>query len=1045
MKRIYTLAIILLISSPLFSQKLDYDNDSKWFWGLNAGAAWNTTDVKNKTKVGWGFTLGRAFNYNYGKRISFDLRMRYLNGTWAGQDYDTTSLTNYNSSISPSENVMSDYDSLLGYTVNNFQTRAHELGLEFVIHVNSLRENTGWDPYIFGGANIVFNKTKGNLYFEDTLFGGQYLYDYSPDGISKSEWSDISDDNFETTLDGSFKDNVNFMPSLGIGLAYQFAPRFSMGIEHKTTFAMNDLFDGYIDPTKKMGYFENDIYHYTSAFMRFQLRTRRATGAVTTPTTIPDNNPGTGGIIGSAPCLNPKVKFVHPTNNITVYTSQYTIKAKVKEIAGRDNIVYMFNGSGSTNFLYNGNNENFQSNLILVPGDNIIQIKAGNACGTDVESITINYVDCTAPTIRFINPSRNGITVKQKGFILNANITNSSDVTFFINGIASSNFTYNQSTGSLINSVTLIDGANTFRIVARNDCGTVEETIVVNYADCVQPFISINSGSQIVDNAAFTFEAIITSVNSMNDIGLRLNGMNRTFSFNTTSHLLKATVQLKSGTNTFELFASNSCGTDTETITVEYIPCSLPTILIVAPTVATTNAASVLFKAQVTNVSGFNQLTLIVNGNTIAGGTYNSSTNLFEKTVILQNGPNTIELIAENDCGIARKSIAVTKEFEEEKITICHYPPGNTNNPQEIEIPLSAWPAHQAHGDKLGPCPVIEVEEEKITICHYPPGNTNNPQEIEIPLSAWPAHQAHGDKLGPCPVIEVEEEKITICHYPPGNTNNPQEIEIPLSAWPAHQAHGDKLGPCPVIEVEEEKIMICHYPPGNTNNPQEIEIPLSAWPAHQAHGDKLGPCPVIEVEEEKITICHYPPGNTNNPQEIEIPLSAWPAHQAHGDKLGPCPIIEVEEEKITICHYPPGNTNNPQEIEIPLSAWPAHQAHGDKLGPCPIIEVEEEKVTICHYPPGNTNNPQEIEIPLSAWPAHQAHGDKLGPCPVIEVEEPMIQVCHLNKKTGETKTIKVKQSQLTQHLSHGDKLGKCSDENKKNIPSDIKLKKPKRP
>ena len=145
MKRIYTLAIILLISSPLFSQKLDYDNDSKWYWGLNAGAAWNTTDVKNKTKVGWGFTLGRAFNYNYGKALSFDFRMRYLNGTWAGQDYDTTSLTNYNSSVSPSGSVVDYYDTL-GYTINNFQTKVHELGLEFVIHANNLRQNTGWDP-----------------------------------------------------------------------------------------------------------------------------------------------------------------------------------------------------------------------------------------------------------------------------------------------------------------------------------------------------------------------------------------------------------------------------------------------------------------------------------------------------------------------------------------------------------------------------------------------------------------------------------------------------------------------------------------------------------------------------------------------------------------------------------------------------------------------------------------------------------------------------------------------------------------------------------
>ena len=107
--------------------------------------------------------------------------------------------------------------------------------------------------------------------------------------------------------------------------------------------------------------------------------------------------------------------------------------------------------------------------------------------------------------------------------------------------------------------------------------------------------------------------------------------------------------------------------------------------------------------------------------------------------------------------------------------------------------------------------PAPPLEEEKITICHIPPGNSGNPQTIEIPLSAWPAHQAHGDVVGACvetptpptpPTPPVEEEKITICHYPPGNNGNPQTLEIPLSAWPAHQAHGDVVGPC--VEIPNE-------------------------------------------------------------------------------------------------------------------------------------------------------------------------------------------------------------------------------------------------
>jgi hypothetical protein len=41
--------------------------------------------------------------------------------------------------------------------------------------------------------------------------------------------------------------------------------------------------------------------------------------------------------------------------------------------------------------------------------------------------------------------------------------------------------------------------------------------------------------------------------------------------------------------------------------------------------------------------------------------------------------------------------------------------------------------------------------EKKITICHIPPGNPGKAKTLTIGVSAWPAHQAHGDKEGACP------------------------------------------------------------------------------------------------------------------------------------------------------------------------------------------------------------------------------------------------------------------------------------------------------
>ena len=38
----------------------------------------------------------------------------------------------------------------------------------------------------------------------------------------------------------------------------------------------------------------------------------------------------------------------------------------------------------------------------------------------------------------------------------------------------------------------------------------------------------------------------------------------------------------------------------------------------------------------------------------------------------------------------------------------------------------------------------------KITICHVPPGNHSARHTISVGASAWPAHQAHGDRRGAC-------------------------------------------------------------------------------------------------------------------------------------------------------------------------------------------------------------------------------------------------------------------------------------------------------
>lgn len=39
----------------------------------------------------------------------------------------------------------------------------------------------------------------------------------------------------------------------------------------------------------------------------------------------------------------------------------------------------------------------------------------------------------------------------------------------------------------------------------------------------------------------------------------------------------------------------------------------------------------------------------------------------------------------------------------------------------------------------------------KTLLCHFPPGHPSHPHEICVGTPAVPAHEAHGDTLGPCP------------------------------------------------------------------------------------------------------------------------------------------------------------------------------------------------------------------------------------------------------------------------------------------------------
>ena len=280
-----------------------------------------------------------------------------------------------------------------------------------------------------------------------------------------------------------------------------------------------------------------------------------------------------------------------------------------------------------------------------------------------------------------------------------------------------------------------------------------------------------------------------------------------------------------------------------------------------------------------------------------------------------------------------------TKPVEEEKITICHKPPGNPTNVQTIEVAKSALSAHLAHGDHVGACTDVDLpvkESEVVT-----------PPVVAPPVVAPPVQETK----------PVEEEKITICHKPPGNPTNVQTIEVAKSALSAHLAHGDHVGACTDVDlpVKESEVV----------TPPVVAPPVVAPPVQETK----------PVEEEKITICHKPPGNPANVQTIEVSKSALSAHLAHGDHVGECTGLDIPE------------TQTP--VETPATDKPVEKAPAptktDPTPTTPVTPKREDMVTICHT---NTDGSRvTMTIPQSQVQNHIQHGDHVGVCTPNEMNQ----------------------------------------------------------
>ena len=646
-----TLAIFFLSITSAQGQFVNYENDHGWNLGFNIGGVWQQNDFGYTPKGGisGGLTFGKAIYEKEYAFFAFDLRYRYLGGGNRGYATDTSTIS-------------LDTASFLGY--QNYRLSLNEHTLEGVLTLNRLRESTGVLLYGFGGIGLTNYSVKAN--YEDGIFGD---YDYSSINPSQSPNEIVSD--LRRILDNSYETTIkergtDFMPSLGFGIGYQFPYHFSMGLEHKITYALAD------NKLNGMPNGINDKYHYSALYFRWNLfgsgrenYTVNNSGSVNNYTTVTPP-PVVNTPVGNKPLVNITIPSA---NNTTVQNSAQTISANIYYVATKDKVIFKQNGIQLSNFNYNSNTNHFDASVILQPGNNVFEISGSNAYGSDQDSKIIilqKPVEVTPPPIVTItNPPYCPFIVESAQFILTStvlNIDNANQITFKFNGINSANFNYNNISKVFSSGLTLKEGNNTIQITATNSQGSVTKTCTITYTavNALPPMVDITFPALNPYNTTASLVNIngtVKNVTLKSQIKVYVNGsIQQNFAYNSGTKQVSFPANLILGSNVIQITASNANGYDAESATIIYVQpetLPLPIVTFLNPAISphTIAISNMNIKATVLNVKGKPGISVKHNGATITNFSFSPITKLVSFNANLVNGSNMFEIKGTNIVG----------------------------------------------------------------------------------------------------------------------------------------------------------------------------------------------------------------------------------------------------------------------------------------------------------------------------------------------------------------------------------------------------------
>ena len=643
------LLFLLCFSNSSYSQFTDPERDTKWNLGFNMGGVWQDADVTlDRPGFGYGFTLGKGIYESQGKFWSVDLRFRYLKGRTFGQNLSLTD------SAAIDDNSLyaigtTNYKATQGLLYLNTETVLHDFSMEAVINFHTLRERTGVLLSVFGGIGITDYRTKTDLLYTPDGQDFDKMYDFSSidsNSATKSDFRNLQDGDYESfaPFNEDKRETIRLMPSLGIGLGYQFSPQWSFGFEHRVTFTLQDKFDGLEQAgTQFLQWGDHDKYHYSSVFLRWNIFRGR------TSTTTTTRN-----------CPPPYLKISDLPEVYEVNESLLEVRARVTKINSNSDVILVVNDQIEQT-IYNRNTDYVVGTVQLTEGRNKIYYLATNQCGESMDSVIVLYNPnyCPKAEITFSQPLADSVSSKK--LTIEAQVLRLQEGTLEVtlnNEVVTHNYT--EYSKKLSAQLSLKEGINTITIKAVNKCGDTSVSKVVTYF-CISPSVSISTpvSGAVVKDLPVNFTATTSHIQHRDQISVQLNGKEIPFDLENKTLKITGTMNLVVGENKLNITVTNDCGTDLKTILIDYEePCYLPIVMISEHLMNTTVRNPIFnFEGSVTNVSQ-SDVRLTLNGRPVAFRFNNANGDVLA-TLNLVQGTNSVLLSAVNPCGEDQESVQI--------------------------------------------------------------------------------------------------------------------------------------------------------------------------------------------------------------------------------------------------------------------------------------------------------------------------------------------------------------------------------------------------